>query len=381
MKKKGSGRPDKLKRKFDQFRGDQPADPAYSGPAPDDDGPIPVGIDIQNLFGGSGRMAAPTPPPPTRADVHQAQLMMPAAGGAPYQAESGMARLVEENKTLRKLSEVFTTLSAEMTLEGFFETAVDLAMALSKTEDAFLASVGHQGFEIFALKAYGDQALAGQDLQIAENLSRLVFEKGLELVVADYQSDPRFQQMPRGQGRLRAMLIVPLVFKRRVLAVVFLGNGYVPGAYTERDRVFYTGFGQQAAIVLANLLLHEEREQDVRQLRTELDQAHTAIQKKDVQIEDLQKVSMTALFELPLKQAETKFFQKYLKNGLDRNGGDIDLAAREVGVAPNNYVKLLKEHGLNIRHMSEEEARSKAEEMGVPDKKGPVVRRGRRRLR
>ena len=73
--------------------------------------------------------------------------------------------------------------------------------------------------------------------------------------------------LPKGHVGLDNVLFSPMVLKGKAVGLLGLGNK--PGGYTENDARLASGFGELAALALANKRAEEERERLIRALETE----------------------------------------------------------------------------------------------------------------
>jgi PAS domain S-box-containing protein len=83
----------------------------------------------------------------------------------------------------------------------------------------------------------------------------------------DFARSDHAQFLPRGHVELKNVLFAPLVVKGKAVGLLGLGNK--AGVFTENDARLAAGFGELAALALANKRAEEERERLIRELDTE----------------------------------------------------------------------------------------------------------------
>ncbi len=181
------------------------------------------------------------------------------------------ARLYEDERAAREqaeaLREVAATLTTSLDRERLLSlileqlarvVSYDSASIMLFTHDR-LSIVAHSGFRAESQRAIPEAA--GELRHVSE-----VIENRAPLIIADTQSDPRWQGV-LGSDYIRCWLGVPLVAQGRVIGVLNLDKA-TAYHYTPHDAEMATVFANQAAMTIENARLFEESQRQTRTLRS-----------------------------------------------------------------------------------------------------------------
>ncbi|MDA8201484.1 MAG: sensor domain-containing diguanylate cyclase [Chloroflexi bacterium] len=127
---------------------------------------------------------------------------------------------------------------------------------------------------------YEGETLAALRVRVGEGLTGLVALHGQPLVVPDAAADPRSVQVPGTPHIDESMLLMPLVFERRVIGVIVLSRLGVDRFGKEDVRLLGI-LADQAAVAIANARLLESRDRALEELRALLEVSRSGSEAHD----------------------------------------------------------------------------------------------------
>lgn len=109
--------------------------------------------------------------------------------------------------------------------------------------------------------------------RVSDSILDQVVQHRQPLIVSDAVRDSRFG---RAQSvvdlRLSSVMCVPLIYRKDMLGIIYLGNDSVTDLFTERDLSLLKVYSAQAALILHHALAMNQLKVDNKNLRSRLDQ-------------------------------------------------------------------------------------------------------------
>ena len=166
-----------------------------------------------------------------------------------------------DHQRLMLLYEVANSVNAHLEepsrlLEGVLKAAFNTLDA----ERGFVALVDESSGELTCELAR-DASGQGQEgkLAVSRTIVHKALKEGISVLTLDALKDERFGEAASIQEHdIRSAVCVPLLFKDRVLGVVYLDNRATAGRFDEDDLVFLIALGHLAGLALGNARLHRQ---------------------------------------------------------------------------------------------------------------------------
>jgi Nif-specific regulatory protein len=150
------------------------------------------------------------------------------------------------------------------------EEIMSMAMETLDAERGFIA-LQNEGTGELECEIARDQS-AGQDpprLTVSRTIVHKVVREGVSVLTENALKDGRFSEAESIQDfEIRSAICVPLMFRDKILGVIYLDNRAAEGSFSRDDLVFLNALGQLAGIALGNAALHRQVVQE-NQLLTE----------------------------------------------------------------------------------------------------------------
>lgn len=179
-----------------------------------------------------------------------------AAGGAPLEL-------------LERLVALSADMMQDTTPERLFRRLLEGLAELTGAEKGFLIFM-RDGERHLAASHNVDDAQLGLQ-HVSDSIVQQVVEHLQPIILSDAMADNRF-----GRARsvvdlkLSSVMCVPLIYRKDLLGVLYLGNDAITGLFTERDLALLKIYAAQASIILFHALALNQLEVDNRNLRTQL---------------------------------------------------------------------------------------------------------------
>ncbi|MBW1879336.1 MAG: sigma 54-interacting transcriptional regulator [Deltaproteobacteria bacterium] len=167
-------------------------------------------------------------------------------------------------------------LSAEMMRDTapnrLFATLLEGLLELTRSEKGFVIVFKDGQQHLAASHNVANEQL---DLsRVSDSIIQQVVEHLQPVIVSDAMADSRFG---RAQSvvdlRLSSVMCVPLIYRKDLLGVIYLGNDSVTDLFTERDLSLLKVFAAQASLIVHHALLLNQLRVDNRNLRDQLKQS------------------------------------------------------------------------------------------------------------
>jgi transcriptional regulator with GAF, ATPase, and Fis domain len=174
------------------------------------------------------------------------------------------------------LLESLVTLSAEMMKdtapERLFAAMLQKLVELTRAEKGFVIVLQDGERHLAAAHNTGDQKL--DITRVSDSIVQQVCDSLQPIIVSDAATDSRFAKAKSVVDlRLSSVMCVPLIYRRDLLGVIYLGNDAVTGLFTERDLALLKVYAAQASLVVYHALQLNQLRLDNRNLRSQLQAA------------------------------------------------------------------------------------------------------------
>ena len=301
--------------------------------------------------------AAEPPFPPAGRDL----LDLP---GIPHHAhaleDSGdLTVIAEENRNLRRLHEIMLSFGSETELDALQDLILELAMGVTHSERAILVlrqraegAEGEGPGELRAMKNFAREDLNKREFQWAWNLLGEILNTGRPLIVNDLHADPRFKEHGIEASlkalEIRSFVAYPLVAAKRILGAVYLDHPYREGTLGPKDRHFLHDFFSHAAMSLYRIMHMGALQRKIEDLAKKVAELRKEVARREKAIEKIKEKSLRKYLDLPFAEARIKVMQRYFKEALERNDGDLERAASEAGLGSKRLLALMKKFKMKI---------------------------------
>jgi sigma-B regulation protein RsbU (phosphoserine phosphatase) len=219
-----------------------------------------------------------------------------------------MERMLKEMGTLHEITHA---LESTANLDSLLEYIMKKSQAVMQAQAASLMLVVEGSNELEFKIALGPKATGVKPfrLPIGKGISGWVAQTGEAVLIADAYSDARFDPSfdQRSGFMTKSMLVVPMIHKSKTIGVMSVLNRFDGLPFNESDKMLFTIFASQAALVIENArLLYSAIEKE--RLDKEL-QVAAEIQRSLIpqQMPDLPFLDIAAAY-LPCKEVGGDFY-------------------------------------------------------------------------
>jgi len=197
-------------------------------------------------------------------DMRLLSLFASHAAGAVYSARLFEAerRRRQDAETLRQAA---ATLSSSLDLEQVLDNLLNgIAQVIPYTSSSVFILQG-EFVRIVAARGFAHpENVVGHSFPAQNGLCRAIFETRRPLILADAQTDPRFENWTH-EPHIRGWMGVPLIAHGEIIGHLTLDSDQ-PDAYTPHDAEMALAFASQAAAAIVNARLFDQLNQRLRQL-------------------------------------------------------------------------------------------------------------------
>ncbi len=167
-----------------------------------------------------------------------------------------MERMLKEMGTLHEITHA---LESTANLDSLLEYIMKKSQAIMQAQAASLMLVVEGTNELEFKIALGPKATGVKPfrLPIGKGISGWVAQTGEAVLIADAYSDPRFDPSfdKRSGFMTKSMLVVPMIHKSKTIGVMSVLNRFDGLPFNESDKMLFTIFASQAALVIENARL------------------------------------------------------------------------------------------------------------------------------
>jgi PAS domain S-box-containing protein len=197
-------------------------------------------------------------------DMRLLSLFASHAAGAVYSARLFEAerRRRQDAETLRQAA---ATLSSSLDLDQVLDNLLNgVSQVIPYTSSSVFILEG-EFVRIVAARGFAHpENVIGHSFPAQNGLCRAIFETRRPLILADAQTDPRFENWTH-EPHIRGWMGVPLIAHGEIIGHLTLDSDQ-PDAYTPHDAEMALAFASQAAAAIANARLFDQLNQRLRQL-------------------------------------------------------------------------------------------------------------------
>jgi serine phosphatase RsbU (regulator of sigma subunit) len=217
----------------------------------------------------SGIRLADRTPAKTRGSV-------PAGVTHHYEATADQSRLPDAKSTHRRLEVLLRVLQkvrAVLDLDQLLTEIMDLIFEVLKPERGLIMLLDAKSSALTprCVKTTGEH----EEITISRTIVHQAIRERMALLISDAAADTRFHASESiVASRIRTAICAPLTAHDKVLGVLYIDSRGLNADYTQEDLELLTGIADQAALAIANALLHESLVQQHR-LERELEIART----------------------------------------------------------------------------------------------------------
>jgi transcriptional regulator with GAF, ATPase, and Fis domain len=173
---------------------------------------------------------------------------------------------------LESLVSLSTDMMKDTTPERLFAAMLQKLVELTRAEKGFVIVLQDGERLLAASHNTGDQKL---DIsRVSDSIVQQVSESLQPIIVSDAATDSRFAKAKSVVDlRLSSVMCVPLIYRRDLLGVIYLGNDAVTGLFTERDLSLLKVYAAQASLIVYHALQLNQLRVDNKNLRSQLQAA------------------------------------------------------------------------------------------------------------
>lgn len=172
--------------------------------------------------------------------------------------------LRQDYEKLRVAMEVSQALGIERNLDDLLQKILDEAFALFATDRAVILLADEKTGQMVPrlVKSREPSGMAG-GITISRTVLREVLQEKAGVLSTDAVMDKRFSSAHSIiLSGIRSTMSVPLLYKDKLLGIIYLDSLMSTGAFTQKDLQLLSGFANQAAVAIENSRLLARLEQE-----------------------------------------------------------------------------------------------------------------------
>lgn len=161
---------------------------------------------------------------------------------------------------LQRLLEINTLLGSTLDLQELLALVIELAAEITETEEASLLLLDDKTGNLQFVATSNDHRLHGVSVPISSSIAGWSLRHGKPLIVADVTGDERHYAAIGELTELttHSMLVVPLIYKGRVIGVLEAINKRDDAPCTTQDIDLLQALASQAAVAIENARLFQQ---------------------------------------------------------------------------------------------------------------------------
>jgi adenylate cyclase len=177
-----------------------------------------------------------------------------------------------ELEQLRALGQVTTLVNSSLDLDTVLNHLMDSVIQLTGAERGYILLVDANTSEIEYRASRSVNVDPTNTSEISKTVVRQVIDTGQPVLTDNAVDDPRLQgQQSVVMRSMRSILCVPLKRKDVIEGVIYLTNNLITGAFEDFEVHVLSMFADQAAIAIDNAQAFSKVQQELQQLRIEID--------------------------------------------------------------------------------------------------------------
>ncbi len=182
-----------------------------------------------------------------------------------------VAEQYNELVRLRALSETASQINSSLDLDQVLNSSMDTVLELTGAERGYimLRNLETGVLALRVARGIKQEEMESDQFVGSKSTVQKVADTGEPIVATNAQDDDRFAGQKSIIGyNLRSILCVPLIWKERVLGVVYADNSIMAGLFGNKELMLLTAFASQAAIAIENARLFERIRQTLDEITT-----------------------------------------------------------------------------------------------------------------
>ncbi|NCG19479.1 MAG: GAF domain-containing protein [Rhodobacterales bacterium] len=244
---------------------------------------------------------------------------------------------------LEQLVELSAEMMRDTTPDRLFTALLKGIVSLTRAEKGFVIVFRDGERHLAASHNVEDERL--DITRVSDSIVNQVVQHLKPVIISDAMADSRFGRAKSVVDlKLSSVMCVPLIYRRDLLGVIYLGNDKVTDLFTARDLALLQIYAAQASIIVYHALMLNKLKLDNRNLRTQLNRSSqgemigTCAPMKAM-FRVLRRVAPTDLSVLVLGETGTgkELVARELHRLSDRKGGTF--VAINCGAIPENLLE------------------------------------------
>jgi len=177
---------------------------------------------------------------------------------------------------LQAISQISQEINSIQEIDPLLKSILSIAMKAIGAERGFILTLDNSQKLSFKIAQNISEQQASDLGDISSSVLEQVMEKGEAIICFDALADDRFQgaQSIRIQ-QIQSIAAVPLTIKTRPIGAIYLDSLQKRSGFKAESLPFITAFAHQAAIAIENAQLYETLREENRQLRKQIQEAHS----------------------------------------------------------------------------------------------------------
>jgi GAF domain-containing protein len=279
-----------------------------------------------------------------------------------------VGRLRAELRNLKRLHEVVHFLASAQDPQTLIPEILDLALSISGFSRGLLAlsdppskkvlqDDDSRSYSVRLIRGISREERRSPEVRVLRRLLSQALETRQPAFEPDVRHAPCADAEP-GADRLAlgAAIVLPLESSSRILGAVLLDDpSRAPTPMDPLEVELLKSYARHAGIALARCLRHRELVRKRERARSERDDLAKKIADKEREVEEARGRSTSRiaiagagvfddLLDKPYNRAKRSFLRRYLRETVERAGGDLERAAHASGLTVAKLARLLDLH-------------------------------------
>ncbi len=165
-----------------------------------------------------------------------------------------------EPDRLAALVDIGRDFCSSLDIEDVLSVVIDRVISMLRAERGFLVLVDERngGLLVKVARNINASTIDEENFMISRGIINKVAEEKEPILSSDATTDPRFDTFGSvALHSIRSIMCVPLIFKERLVGLLYVDNRIQTGVFQPRDLRLLTAIGQQAAVAIENARHYE----------------------------------------------------------------------------------------------------------------------------
>jgi GAF domain-containing protein len=272
-----------------------------------------------------------------------------------------VGRLRAELRNLKRLHEVVHFLASAQDPQTLIPEILDLAISISGFSRGLLAlsdppskkvlqDDDSRSYSVRLIRGISRDERRSPEMRVLRRLLSQALETRQPAFEPDVRHAPCADAEP-GADRLAlgAAIVLPLESSSRILGAVLLDDpSRAPAPMDPLEVELLKSYARHAGIALARCLRHRELVRKRERARSERDELATKLAAKEREATSRIAIAPAGFFDdlldKPYSRAKRSFLRRYLRETVERAGGDLERAAHASGLTVAKLARLLDLH-------------------------------------